>query len=176
MGGVMLMLWAPLLIGFVIAAPAQNAAQISSRPVVSKADARNATKSTSLQTRSSAQPGKKAKAIAAAKYTVAAKTAPLPAAQPTDTSKTVSEKAKASIAAMMVNPVSAEFYNLKRAVKKMLDEPVDTICGYVRGKNASGDTEEMPFLYIIRDDRDDEAYLVDGRSYVAKTVHGVLCK
>jgi hypothetical protein len=47
----------------------------------------------------------------------------------------------------------------------------------VKGKNASGgDTEEMPFLYIIRDDRDGEAYLVDGRSYVAKTVHGVLCK
>jgi hypothetical protein len=41
----------------------------------------------------------------------------------------------------------------------MLDEPVDTICGYVKGKNASGgDTEEMPFLYIIRDDRDGEAY------------------
>ena len=71
---------------------------------------------------------------------------------------------------MMVNPASAEFYNLKRAVK-MLDEPVDTICGYVKGKNASGgDTEEMPFLYIIRDDRDGEAYLVDGRSYVAQTV------
>jgi len=47
----------------------------------------------------------------------------------------------------------------------------------VKGKNASGgDTEEMPFLYIIRGDRDDEVYLVDGRSYVAQTVHGVLCK
>ena len=28
----------------------------------------------------------------------------------------------------------------------------------------------------FRDDHNDEAYLVDGRSYVAKTVHGVLCK
>ena len=101
----------------------------------------------------------------------------MPPAQLTDTSKTVTEKAKASIAAMMVNPASAEFYNLKRAVKKMLDEPVDTICGYVKGKNASGgDSEEMPFLYIIRDDRDGEAYFIDGRSYVAKTVHGVLCR
>jgi hypothetical protein len=173
----MLMLWAPLLIGFVIAAAAPNATQISSKPVVSKVDARNATKLTNLQTRSSAQLGKKTKAVATAKYTVAGRTAPLPPAQLTDTSKTVTEKAKASIAAMMVNPASAEFYNLKRAVKKMLDEPVDTICGYVKGKNASGgDSEEMPFLYIIRDDRDGEAYLVDGRSYVAKTVHGVLCK
>jgi hypothetical protein len=146
-------------------------------PVVSKVHARNATKSTNPQTRSSAQFGKKTKAVARAKYTVAGKTAPLPPTQLTDTAKPVTEKAKASIAAMMVNPASAEFYNLKRAVKKMLDEPVDTICGYVKGKNASGgDTEEMPFLYIIRDDRDGEAYLVDGRSYVAKTVHGVLCK
>jgi hypothetical protein len=177
MGGAMLMLWAPLLIGFVIAASAPNAAQISSKPVVSKVDARNATKSTGLQTRSSVQLGKKTKAVAAAKYTVAARRAPLPPAQLTDTAKPVTEKAKASIAAMLVNPASAEFYNLKRAVKKMLDEPVDTICGYVKGKNASGgDTEEMPFLYIIRDDRDGEAYLVDGRSYVAQTVHGVLCK
>jgi hypothetical protein len=98
-------------------------------------------------------------------------------AQLPDTAKPVTEKAKASIAAMLVNPASAEFHNLKRAVKKMLDEPVDTICGYVKGKNASGgDTEEMPFLYIIHDDRDGEAYLVDGRSYAAQTVHGVLCK
>ena len=170
----MLILWAPLLIGFVIAAAAPNAAHISSKPVVSKVDARNATKLTNLQTRSSAQLGKKTKAVATAKYTVAGRTARLPPAQLTDTA---TEKAKASIAAMMVNPASAEFYNLKRAVTKMLDEPVDTICGYVKGKNASGgDTEEMPFLYIIRDDRDGEAYLVDGRSYVAQTVHGVLCK
>jgi hypothetical protein len=157
--------------------PAPSAAQIGSKPVVSKVDARNATKSTNPQTRSSAQHGKETKAAARAMDTVAGRTAPLPPAQLTDTSKTVTEKAKASIAAMMVNPASAEFYNLKRAVKKMLDEPVDTICGHVKGKNASGgDTEEMPFLYIIRDDRDGEAYLVDGRSYVAQTVHGVLCK
>src|SRR5262245_16923748 len=172
----MLMLWAPLLIGFVIAAPALNAAQMSSKPVGSKFDARNATKSTNLQTRSSAHLGKKAKAVATAKYTVAGRTAPLPPAQLTDTSKPVTEKAKASVAGMLLNPASAEFHNLKRAVKKMLDEPVDTICGYVKGKNARGDTEEMPFLYIIRDDRNGEVYLVDGRSYVAQTVHGVLCK
>jgi hypothetical protein len=156
--------------------PNPSAAQINSKPVVSKVDAQNATKSTSPQTGPSAQFGKKTKAVARAKYTVAAgKTAPLPPAQLSDTA--VIEKAKASIAAMMVNPASAEFYKLKRAVKKLLDESVDTICGYVKGKNASGgDTEEMPFLYIIRDDRDGEAYLVDGRSYTAQTVHGVLCK
>jgi hypothetical protein len=157
--------------------PYPSSAQINSKPVVSKVDAQNATKSTSPQTGSSAQFGKKTKAVARAKYPVAGKTAPLPPAQLSDTAEPVIEKAKASIAAMMVNPASAEFYKLKRTVKNLLDESVDTICGYVKGKNASGgDTEEMPFLYIIRDDRDGEAYLVDGRSYTAQTVHGVLCK
>jgi hypothetical protein len=155
-----------------------SAAQINSKPVVSKVDTQNATKSTNPETGSSAQFGKKTKAVARAKYTVAAgKTAPLPPAPLSDTAEPVIEKAKASIAAMMVNPASAEFYKLKRAVKKLLDESVDTICGYVKGKNASGgDTEEMPFLYIIHHDRDGEAYLVDGTSYTAQTVHGVLCK
>ena len=134
--------------------PAPSTAQSGSRAVA--VGARNAAKTANPQTRSSVQ---------------------LRKAQLTETVKNVTENAKASIAAMMADPASAEFYNLQRAVKKMLDEPVDTICGYVKGKNASGgDTEEMPFLYIIRGDRDGEAYLVDGRSYVAQTVHGVLCK
>jgi hypothetical protein len=157
--------------------PAPSVAQTYSRSVVSKADARNTTKSTNRLARSSSQVGKKTKPVARATYTAAGKSAPLPPAQLTGTVKSDIENAKASIAAMMVNPASAEFHNLKRAVKKMLDESVDTVCGYVKGKNASGgDTEEMPFLYIIRDDHNDEAYLVDGRSYVAQTVHGVLCK
>ena len=99
----------------------------------------------------------------------------MPPARLYDTTEPVIEKAKATIAAMMANPASAEFHGLKRSVKSLLDESVDTICGYVKGKKASGaDTGEMPFLYIIRGDRDGEAYLVDG-SYVAKTVYGVLC-
>jgi hypothetical protein len=131
--------------------------------------------------RSSVQFGKKIKPVAQkavaqrAKYTVAGKkTAPLPPAQLKDKVDPVIEKAKASITAMMENPASAEFSKVKRAVKNLLDEPVDTICGYVKGKNASGgDTGEMPFLYTIRDG---EGYLVNGRSFVAETVHGVLCK
>jgi hypothetical protein len=90
----------------------------------------------------------------------------------------ITEKAKSSIAAMMENPTSAEFSGLKRAVKNVLDRSDDTICGFVRGRTASGqDTGTMPFLYIVRhDDRDDEAYLVNGRSLVSETVHGALCK
>jgi hypothetical protein len=152
-------------------------APIDSKPVASKVARNEKSKnSTNPQTRTFAQFGKKTKAVARAKYTVAAKMAPLPPAQLNDKAEPVAEKAKATIAAMMVNPASAEFYKLKRGVKNLLDESVDTICGYVKGKNASGgDTGEMPFLYIIRADRDGEAYLVDGRSYVAKTVYGVLC-
>jgi len=87
-------------------------------------------------------------------------------------------KAKASIAGMMENPSSAEFSRIQRSVKHALNRSDDTICGYVRGKTASGqDTGTMPFLYIVRhDDRDDEAYLVHGNSLVAETVHGALCK
>jgi len=156
--------------------PDRSAAQIASKPIVFKVHAQNAksTKSTNPQTRSFAQFGKKTKAVAQrAKHTVAMKTAPLPPGQLNDKADLVTEKAKASVAAMMETPASAEFIKLKRAVKNLLDESVDTICGYVRGKNASGgDTGEMPFLYIIPDD---EAYLVNGRSFVAESVHSVLC-
>lgn len=75
---------------------------------------------------------------------------------------------------MLENPASAEFYNLQRARKNLLHTTVDTICGYVKAKNASGvDIGGMPFLYIVGDD---EAYLVNGRSHVAETVHSALCK
>ena len=152
-----------------------SAAQLHSKRVVSKLDAQNATKSKNRQIRRSAQFEKRTKAVAR-KDTATGEMPPLPPAQLTGTAEPVIEKAKASIAAMMVNPASAEFYNLERATRKLLNDSVDSVCGYVKGKNASGgDTERMPFLYIIRDDRDGEAYLVDGRSYVAKTVHGVVC-
>jgi len=151
-------------------------AQIASKRVVSKVVARKAAKSTHPQTRSSAQFGKKTKVAARAKYTVTGNTAPFPPPQLNGTVEPVTEKAKASVAAMMESPASAEFYNLKRAVRRLLNESVDTICGYVKGKNASGgDTGEMPFLYIIRDDNDGEAYLVDGTSFMAQTVHSVVC-
>jgi hypothetical protein len=97
----------------------------------------------------------------------------LPSAQLKDKADPVTERAKATIAAMMENPRSAEFDQIKRAVKSLRDEMLDTICGYVKGKNASGgETGEMPFLYIVQHN---EAYLVDGTSPLAETVYGVLC-
>jgi hypothetical protein len=117
---------------------------------------------------------KEAKAVAKAKHIRTTGTSPAPLPKRSDP---VTEKAKAAIAAMLENPASAEFYKLERAQKKLLHRPVDTICGHVRAKSASGrNTGGMPFLYIIGHDREDEAYLVTGTSHVAQTVHGALCK
>ena len=114
----------------------------------------------------------KTKAVAKAKPVRT--TGSVPAALP-KTSDPITEKAKAAIAAMMENPDAAEFYNLQRAQKNLLHRRVDTICGHVRAKNSPG-RGGMPFLYIVGQDREDEAYLVNGRSHVSETVHGALCK
>jgi len=106
-------------------------------------------------------------------FEVAEKMAALPPAQ-VDKPDPVTEQAKARIATMLENPTSAEFGETRRAMKTLRGESLDTICGYVKGKSASGvDTGEMPFLYIVQDN---EAYLVDGSSPVAETLFGVLCK
>jgi hypothetical protein len=111
---------------------------------------------------------RRTKAVAKAKYAGTARAIQRRRADP------VTEKAKAAIAARLENPASAEFYNLRRARKKLLNTTVDTICGYVRAKNGpGGNTGRMPFLYTVNDG---EAYLVNGGSQVAATVHGALCK
>jgi hypothetical protein len=116
----------------------------------------------------------KTKAVAKAKQTRTAGTTPGAAPKRSDPA---TEKAKAAIAAMLDDPASAEFYAVQRAQKKLLQRPVDTICGRVRTKGASGKSKVgMPFLYIVGHDREDEAYLVTGNSHVAQTVHGALCK
>jgi hypothetical protein len=58
-------------------------------------------------------------------------------------------------------PASAEFGEMKRAFRKnTFGKPVDTICGRVKGKKASGeDTGDKLFLYLIAQD---DAYVVDG--------------
>jgi hypothetical protein len=87
---------------------------------------------------------------------------------------TVVKRAKSTIAAKMEDP-SAEFSDMKRAVRKnTLGKPIDTICGYVKGKSASGgDTGERPFLYLVQED---EAYIVDGsRDITAATAYRNIC-
>ena len=81
--------------------------------------------------------------------------------RPAETSDPVIIKAKTTIAAKLEDPASAEFGEMKRAPRKnMLGKSVDTICGRVKGKKASGeDTGDRPFLYLVTED---EAYVVDG--------------
>jgi hypothetical protein len=81
--------------------------------------------------------------------------------QPAQTSDSIMSRAKMAIAAKLENPASAEFQDMKRAIRtNTLRQNVDTICGHVKGKNASGaDTGEMAFLYLVKDD---DAYVVSG--------------
>ena len=82
-------------------------------------------------------------------------------ARPAETSDPVIIKAKTTIAAKLEDPASAEFSEMKRAIRKnTFGKPVDTICGRVKGKKVSGeDTGDRPFLYLVKDD---DAYVVDG--------------
>ncbi|OKO76064.1 hypothetical protein AC629_33325 [Bradyrhizobium sp. NAS80.1] len=86
------------------------------------------------------------------------------------------DKAKLSIAAKMEDPASAEFSDMKRAIRlNTFGRAVDTICGHVKGKNASGEvTGERPFLYLVKDD---DAYVVDGKPDSAAAIaYRNICK
>jgi hypothetical protein len=89
--------------------------------------------------------------------------------RPAESSDPVLNKAKISVAAKLENPASAEFGDMKRAIRKnTLGKPVDSICGHVRGKNASGsDTGERSFLYLVKED---DAYVVAGNADPAAAI------
>jgi hypothetical protein len=92
---------------------------------------------------------------------VAAKVEPPVIGQAAEPSDPVLTKAKTAIAAKLEVPASAEFGEIKRAFRKnTFGKSVDSICGRVKGKKASGeDTGDRPFLYLITED---DAYVVDG--------------
>jgi hypothetical protein len=81
--------------------------------------------------------------------------------RPAETPDPVIAKAKTTIAAKLEDPAAAEFGEMKRAMRKnTLGKSVDTICGRVKRKKASGeDTGDWPFLYLVTED---EAYVVNG--------------
>jgi hypothetical protein len=111
------------------------------------------------------------------KLTMAAAKVELPASgQPAATSDPIMVKAKATIAAKLEDPASAEFVDMKRAIRKnSRGESVDTICGHVKGKKATGeDTGDSPFLYLVKDD---DAYIVTGRTadLKAMTAYRSIC-
>ena len=101
---------------------------------------------------------------------IAAKTETSQSSQLDDGS--VIKKAKVTIAAKMENPASVEFRQMKRAERKnAVGKSIDSICGYVRGKTASGEeTGDRPFLYLVQED---EAYI--GGYSIATSPHHNIC-
>jgi hypothetical protein len=96
--------------------------------------------------------------------------------RPAESKEPVLNKARIAVAAKLEDPASAEFGDMKRAIRKnTLGKPVDTICGYVKGKDASGsDTGERPFLYLVKED---DAYVVVGNANSAAAIaYRNICK
>ena len=92
-----------------------------------------------------------------------------------ETSDPVIIKAKATIAAQLANPASAEFVEMKRAIRKnMGGQPVDTICGRVKARNASDEEAvNRPFLYFVKDDA---GFVVLGSvGSAAETAYRAIC-
>jgi hypothetical protein len=78
--------------------------------------------------------------------------------KPAETPDPVLIKAKSTIAAKLEDPASAEFGEMKRAMRKnTFGKSVDTICGRVKKKGE--DAADWPFLYLVTED---EAYVVNG--------------
>ena len=95
--------------------------------------------------------------------------------QPAEASDPVLKKAKTTVAAKMEDPASVEFEDMKRAMRKnTFGQPVDTICGHLKGKKATGEgTGERPFLYLVKED---EAYVVDNNpESAAATAYRNIC-
>jgi hypothetical protein len=96
--------------------------------------------------------------------------------RPAESADPVLDKAKIAVAAKMEDPASVEFGEMKRAMRKnTLGKRIDTICGHVKGKDASGsDTGDRPFLYLVKED---DAYVVGGRTdWAAAIAHRNICK
>jgi len=110
-----------------------------------------------------------------AKTTIAAKMDAPTSDLSSETSDPVLKKARLSIAAKMEDPASAEFEDMRRAIRKnTFGQRIDTICGRVKGKKVSGEaTGERPFLYLVKED---EAYVVvDNPNSVAGTAYRTIC-
>ena len=129
------------------------------------------TVTTRTDTQQAARPVDKSGTPINAQSTVAARTDTQQTAQPVDKSDHVFNKAISAIAAKMQNSASVELVEMKRAEKIAFGKSIDTICGYVRGKSASGlDTGDRPFLYLVQED---QAYI--GLYDIATSRYPSLC-
>ena len=129
------------------------------------------TVATRRDTQQAARPVDKSGTSINAQSTVAARTDTQQTAQPVDKSDHVFNKAISAIAAKMQNSASVELVEMKRAEKIASGKSIDTICGYVRGKSASGlDAGDRPFLYLVQED---QAYI--GLYDIATSRYPSLC-
>lgn len=159
----------------IAAAPPLEIKPAPSKPKVASTKAKFATaaKTAKLSADQPSQQTEKVEEKTASPSTTKSEARP---AQTGDTSDTVVKKAKTKIAANIEDPTSAEFGDMKRALRKnTLGQPIDTICGHVKGKKKSGETiAEMPFLYLVKEDT---AYVVvDGNpESVAAVAYRTIC-
>jgi hypothetical protein len=117
-------------------------------------------------------PDEKSNIVVEEKSPVGAETEPPQISQLDDKSDPVIKKAKVTIAAKMENPASVEFGEMKRADRKNADGKfIDSICGSVRGKTASGgETGDRPFLYLVQEE---DAYV--GGYFMATSPYHNIC-
>ena len=105
----------------------------------------------------------------------AAKVETAAAEQPTEAFDPVMDRAKIAVAVKLEDPKSATFSEMNRATRKNTSgQSVDTICGHVKSKKASGeDIGDRAFVYLVKDD---EAYVVDGSpASAASTAYRNIC-
>ena len=155
----------------VAAKPETETAQSSRTDSTSNASI-NATAAAKTETAQSSQPAGTSNVSINPESTTIAKTEIPQSCQLDDKLDSVLKKAMPRIAAKMENSVSVELVEMKRAEKNAAGKSVDTICGYVRGKTASGAvTGERPFLYLVQEN---EAY-VGGYNMATSPYHN-LCR
>jgi hypothetical protein len=163
---------AATLVGCCLLPPQAVMEACTSADGIACSDRTKTEKSSSAQVRDKAQVAtKKAKPTV-----VAAKGEPPASGPPAETSDPVIIKAKTAIAAKLEDPASAEFGEMKRAIRKnTVGQSIDTICGRVKGKKASGeDAGDRPFLYLVKED---DAYVVDGPAGSAAAIaYRNICK
>ena len=107
--------------------------------------------------------------------TAVAKVEPAAAGKQPDAIDPVNDRAKIAVIVKLENPASAAFSEMNRAMRKnTLGQSVDTICGHVKSRTASGeDIVDRPFLYLVKDD---EAYVADDSpASAASTAYRNIC-
>lgn len=88
----------------------------------------------------------------------------------------VIDRAKIAVAVKLEDPKSATFGEMRRSMRKnLLGQALDTICGHVKSKKASGeDIGDRPFLYLVKDD---VAFVADdSATSAASTAYRNICK